>query len=316
MGLKTVDVPKEFEPIFARAEEVVGSYFAGCSHDPSQAAIEIGGERYILVRAASLSIEFFSLVRRLFGAGRESDADEFAGNILYDLAHAIGKSDADNFHSKMHLEDPLARLSAGPVHFSHSGWAFVKIFSESHPTPDRDYCLIYDHPQSFEAEAWLSGGQKSDLPVCVMNAGYSSGWCESSFGIPLVAVEILCRAKGDSCCRFIMAPPETIAEQVERFFECRPDHLSRKELANVPEFFARKRLEDKLRRSEQEFRDLAERSFDIIFTVDAEGRFTYVSPASEKVLGYSPEEATGKHFTELLAESATDRAPYDARGFF
>ena len=250
MSLKTVDVPKEFEPVFARAEEVVSSYFAGRSHDPSRAAIEIGGERYILVRGASLSIEFFSLVKRLFGAGREADANEFARNILFDLSHAIGKSDADNFHAEMHLEDPVARLSAGPVHFSHSGWAFVKIFPESNPSPDQDYFLIYDHPESFEADAWLRNGQRSDTPVCVMNAGYSSGWCESSFGLPLVAVEILCRAKGDPCCRFIMAPPGRIAEHVARYAECQCGQAHRLALGGVPEFFARKRLEDELRKSE------------------------------------------------------------------
>ena len=250
MSLTTVDVPKNFEPIFAQAEKVVSSYFAGRTHDPSRAAIEIGDERYILVRAASLSIEFFSLVRRLFGAGREDDADQFARNMLFDLAHAIGKSDAQNFHAKMHLEDPIARLSAGPVHFSHSGWAFVKILPESNPSPDQDYYLIYDHPQSFEADAWLRSGEKSHMPVCVMNAGYSSGWCESSFGLPLVAVEILCRVKGDPCCRFIMAPPETIAKHVERYLGRQCDHARRKAPDGIPEFFVRKRLEDELRKSE------------------------------------------------------------------
>ena len=30
-----------------------------------------------------------------------------------------------------------------------------------------------------------------------MNAGYSSGWCEESFGVTAVASEIMCRARGD-----------------------------------------------------------------------------------------------------------------------
>ena len=55
---------------------------------------------------------------------------------------------------------------------------------------------------------WHAPASRTDAPVCVMNAGYSSGWCEASFGVPLVAVEILCRAKGDERCRFIMAPPD------------------------------------------------------------------------------------------------------------
>ena len=56
-----------------------------------------------------------------------------ARNILFDLAHAIGKSDAHNFHTQMGLSDPVARLSAGPIHFAYSGWAFVDIDPASSP---------------------------------------------------------------------------------------------------------------------------------------------------------------------------------------
>ena len=188
MPLATVDVPEQYEPLFVQAERVVSSYFAGRSQDPARGTIEIGGERYILLRAASLTTEFFTMTRQLFEAGRELDADEFSRNILFDLAHAIGKSDAGSFHRKMKLNDPVERLSAGPVHFAYTGWASVKILPESHPSPDTDFYLIYDHPNSFEAEAWLRSGRSTGFPVCVMNSGYSSGWCESSFGLPLVSV--------------------------------------------------------------------------------------------------------------------------------
>ena len=50
------------------------------------------------------------------------------------------------------------------------------------PARNEDYYLIYDHPFSFESDAWRKQKQKSDFPVCAMNAGYSSGWCEESFG--------------------------------------------------------------------------------------------------------------------------------------
>src|SRR5687767_652296 len=126
MGLTTVRVPEGMEELFRQAEEVVSRYFRDRIDDPTRGTIEISGERYVLVRAASLSVEFFTLVRSLF-AGREQEADDFARNILFDLAHAIGRSDARNFHTRMDLRDPVARLSAGPVHFAHSGWAFVDI---------------------------------------------------------------------------------------------------------------------------------------------------------------------------------------------
>jgi two-component system, cell cycle sensor histidine kinase and response regulator CckA len=250
VGLKTVRVPPGIEPLFAQAEEIVSRYFRAMSLDAEHGTIEVFGERYVLVRAASLSVEFFSLVYDLYGPGRESDAEDFARNILFDLAHAIGKSDARDFHAKMGLSDPIARLSAGPVHFSHTGWAFVEIAPESNPVNSSDFQLLYDHPYAFEADAWLRAGKTRTFPVCIMNAGYSSGWCEESFSMDLVASEILCRAKGDEACRFVMAPPDRIEEHVARYLQKERAGAGRGH--TIPDFFARKRIEEELRRARDE----------------------------------------------------------------
>ena len=248
MSLKTVKVPKEMEPLFAEAESIVSRYFAKLRQDPEHGTIEVFGERYVLVRAASLSVEFFSLVEDLFGPDRTHEADEFARNILFDLAHAIGKSDAAAFHAKMGLVDPIARMSAGPIHFAHSGWAFVEIFPESRPAPDESFHLVYDHPYSFESDAWLRAGKTRDFPVCIMNAGYSSGWCEESFGVKLVATEVLCRARGDDVCRFVMGHPNRIETHLERYLRgARLPEPARGHA--IPDFFSRKRVEEELRRA-------------------------------------------------------------------
>ena len=244
------------EGIFGAAEETVSRYFPAARFEPERGSIEISGERYVLVRAASLSVEFFSLVRELYGPGRETDAEDFTRNILFDLAHAIGRSDARSFHTKMELSDPIARLSAGPVHFAHAGWAFVDILPESNPAPGSDYFLVYDHPYSFESDAWIRSGRHRDSPACIMNAGYSSGWCEESFGLTLVASEILCRAKGDESCRFVMAPPSRIEERVARYAS---GNLPARALRyQIPDFFSRKRTDEELQqRVEERTRDLA-----------------------------------------------------------
>jgi len=56
-------------------------------------------------------------------------------------------------------------------------------------------------------------------------------------------------------------------------------------------------------KSEEKFRGITERSFDIIITVDKEEIFTFVSPSIERVLGYKPEEIIGKHFQILFPEN-------------
>jgi signal transduction histidine kinase len=256
--LRTVQVPPELEGIFAAAEETVSRFFQSRRDDPEHGTIEIFGERYILVRAASLSVEFFAQVEQLLGAGREAEADEFARNFLFDLAHALGKADAGNFHRKMDLVDPIAKLSAGPVHFSHSGWAFVVISGESRPLPSDDFYLLFDHPFSFESDAWLRAQKARDFPVCIMNAGWSSGWCEESFGVKLVSSEILCRAKGDETCRFIMAPPGRIEQYVQEYTSRHGAGAHGAGRYAIPDFFVRKRAEEELHRVYNRLKELDE----------------------------------------------------------
>jgi two-component system sensor histidine kinase/response regulator len=245
----TVKVPKELEPVFQKAQEYVSKYFKERIEDPSKGTIEIFRERYILIRAASMSVDFFETVKNLYRDKGDEEALNVARSLLFDIAHAIGKADAKNFHKRMELKDPIEKLSAGPVHFSHSGWAFVDIFPESKPSPDENYFLIYDHPFSFEADAWLKAGKKSDFPVCVMNAGYSSGWCEESFGVPLVASEIMCRGKGDDVCRFIMAHPSKIEDYIKEYLKREPELAKKVTRYEIPGFFKRKHMEEELRRA-------------------------------------------------------------------
>jgi PAS domain S-box-containing protein len=249
--LKTVSVPERFETVFSMAQDFVTRYFSRKTEDPEKATIEIFGERYILIRAASMSVEFFETVQRLYADEGEEEALHVAQSILFDIAHAIGRSDAANFHDRMNLKDPIEKMSAGPIHFSHAGWAFVEIFPESRPSPDQDYMLVYDHPFSFESFSWLKAGKKSLSPVCIMNAGYSSGWCEESFGIPLAATEIMCKAKGDEACRFIMAPPEKIDARVGEYLTRNPHLRESVTRYAVPGFFQRKHVEMERRREEQ-----------------------------------------------------------------
>lgn len=254
--LNTVSVPESMQEPFLRAQEYVAKFFRDRVFDPTHSTITISGERYILVRAAAMSVEFFDLVTSLYADSGPQEARLVASNLLFDIAHSIGKGDARAFHQRMPVVDPIERLSAGPIHFSFSGWAFVKILPESAPSPDENFYLIYEHPFSFESDAWQKAGRRSEYPVCIMNAGYSSGWCEESFGIPLVAAEVECVARGDAQCRFIMSPPSRIEGHLARYMSAperpgRPAWPARPVPVAIPEFFQRKRLEAEVRMSRE-----------------------------------------------------------------
>ena len=56
----------------------------------------------------------------------------------------------------------------------------------------------------------------------------------------------------------------------------------------------RKRAEEKLKESEEKYKTLVEATSDIIWEVDTEGRFTFVSPKIKDILGYEVDEVVGK----------------------
>lgn len=206
-----VRCPEPFEPLFVAAEDTMAEFFSDLERRPEKGEISISGVRYLLVRAASMSIRFREELSAIYGL-------RTANQIIYNFGRACGVQDAKMFHERLGLTDPTAKLAAGPVHFAHVGWAFVDIFPESAPSPDENYFLIYDHPYSFEAASYIEAEIEVEQPVCYMNAGYSSGWCEISFGVELGAREITCRARGDDKCIFVMSPPKRLLEYTRQYW--------------------------------------------------------------------------------------------------
>ena len=66
-------------------------------------------------------------------------------------------------------------------------------------------------------------------------------------------------------------------------------------------------LTQSLAENEQMFRGITERSFEIIYTLDNEGRFTYVSPGMEQVLGYVAKDVLGSPFSAFSPDSECEK---------
>jgi PAS domain S-box-containing protein len=68
----------------------------------------------------------------------------------------------------------------------------------------------------------------------------------------------------------------------------------------------RKQAEEAMQRSEEKYRRLVENLNDVIYSVNADGMITYVSPPVERILGFVPAELIGKPFTQLIHSEDRD----------
>ncbi|MGZ9113190.1 MAG: ATP-binding protein [Brevundimonas sp.] len=76
------------------------------------------------------------------------------------------------------------------------------------------------------------------------------------------------------------------------------------------------RANDSVRRSEAQYRLLADRTTDIIAVYDLDGQFNYFSPAIESVLGFKPEEMIGKRAWDFIDSRDHDAIREAYRQYF
>lgn len=62
----------------------------------------------------------------------------------------------------------------------------------------------------------------------------------------------------------------------------------------------RKRIEEKIRESEEKYRTLVETLREVIYELDPEGTVTYISPSIEEFLEYPPEQVIGQDFRRFI----------------
>jgi two-component system sensor histidine kinase/response regulator len=107
----------------------------------------------------------------------------------------------------------------------------------------------------------------------------------------------------ESCAEDLFLRADGSTEWVQ--WEARPWHKVGGQIGGIIIFTQvitlRKQTEDALAEAVRRERATVENALDVICTIDAEGRFVTVSPASLKVWGYPPEELIGRRYIELVA---------------
>ena len=99
---RLVRCPKPFEPLFVAAEDAMADFFSDLQRRPEKGEITISGVRYLLVRAASMSIQFRNELSSLYGqrtanpaAGPGDDhgtSAEIHAPLLFALRDSVGAS--------------------------------------------------------------------------------------------------------------------------------------------------------------------------------------------------------------------------------
>ncbi len=69
----------------------------------------------------------------------------------------------------------------------------------------------------------------------------------------------------------------------------------------------RKRVEKALAESEKKYRHLVETSQNLIWSLDTEGRFTYVNQAAKHIYGYEPTEIIGRFLTDFIYQEEVEK---------
>eukprot|EP01114_Cavostelium_apophysatum_P012644 TRINITY_DN2881_c0_g1_i4.p1 TRINITY_DN2881_c0_g1~~TRINITY_DN2881_c0_g1_i4.p1 ORF type:complete len:997 (+),score=287.22 TRINITY_DN2881_c0_g1_i4:2154-5144(+) len=212
-------VPIHMDSVFQPAESLVELYF---NHfERTGTTVSISDERYLMLRSTSLSYEFLSVIQDCCGFKSSDDGKEFAYNLLFEFGQYVGKSDATNFAAKTAANLHLARAAVPAL--SHLGMGFMEIQPESSLTPDEHCLLIFREPFSFEADTYKDQtSKKTSHCVCCFNSGFVSGWMAEAYDVPLVTVELTCRARGDASCEFVMASQDKIESYTQAYIKNKP----------------------------------------------------------------------------------------------
>jgi PAS domain S-box-containing protein/putative nucleotidyltransferase with HDIG domain len=128
----------------------------------------------------------------------------------------------------------------------------------------------------------------------------------TSYGNERIAVEALKSGALD----YVVKSPESMLDM---------PHLAERAIEQWAARAERARMQKALLESEAQFRLLAENASDMISRLSTDGSMLYVSPACETILGYTPEELTGRVSFDIIHEEDRPTVqelfkgnPYDA----
>ena len=209
------------------------------------------------------------------------------------------------------------------------GWQ--RTASLPHPESER-LMIIEDEPRLRESSAQLLARENREIITCENGAEALARLAEQDVDVVLLdlnlpdmsGIEVLnhLRKIPSSAVVIVVSADNQINSAIQALrygaYEFvrkpyQPEQLER----TVDNALQRRRLElshavmtSRLEQSEQLHRFLVEQSPDIIYTLDEEGRFLFISGRIETLLGFSRKELIGEHFSVLIHDEDREEAQF------
>lgn len=189
--------------------------------------------------------------------------------------------------------DTFTAMLAGQgheVHAAATGADALKLVRDHAP----DVVLLSDSLPDTDARELCrrlqTGEPGRNLPVLFLSSTMSPDAIREIFAAG--ASDVLVQPLDE---RLLLSRIETLLELAELRKEIvRRDDLLEREVAT------RKQVESNLRTAELSGSDLLDNLSEVIYTTSVDGLLTYVSPGIERLLGYTPDEAIGRHVRDFV----------------
>ena len=144
---------------------------------------------------------------------------EKAREFFLKFGYQNGYSDFIQIKVNYVFENEMELLAAGPVIHTWEGIVSA-IPTEIHYDRDKDeFFFTGDWINSFEADQHLTFNIHAEEPVCWSLMGYATGWCTAFFGKLVIAIEPVCRGKGDKCCGWKIQRPDAWGDEANMYLD-------------------------------------------------------------------------------------------------
>ena len=142
---------------------------------------------------------------------------EKAREFFLKFSFQHGYSDFMQMKINYEFDSEMELLASGPVIHTWEGLVKAVPSEIRYDRTTGEFFFTGNWYNSYEAEQHLSFNEPAHEPVCWSLAGYASGWCSAFFGQKLIAMEPVCKGKGDEHCGWKIQPPEVWGDEAKAF---------------------------------------------------------------------------------------------------